>query len=37
MEFNGTIHKIFDAVQISATFKKRDVVIETSETKGDKT
>jgi len=27
MEFNGTIHKIFDAVQISATFKKRDVVL----------
>ncbi len=28
MEFNGTIHKIFDAVQISATFKKREVVLE---------
>jgi len=32
MEFNGTIHKIFDAVQISATFKKRDVVLEVIET-----
>jgi len=27
MEFNGTIHKIFDAVHISDTFKKRDVVL----------
>lgn len=37
MEFTGTIHKIFDEVHISATFKKRDVVLETSETKGDTT
>ena len=27
MEFNGTIHKICDAVHISDTFKKRDVVL----------
>jgi len=27
MEFNGTIHKICDAVQVNATFKKRDVVL----------
>ena len=37
MDFTGTIHKICDTVHIKETFKKRDVVIESSETKGDKT
>jgi len=27
MEFNGTIHKICETVQVNATFKKRDVVL----------
>jgi hypothetical protein len=37
MEFTGIIHKIFDEVHRTATFKTRDVVLETSETKGDTT
>jgi hypothetical protein len=37
MDFTGTIHKIFDEVHRTATFKTRDVVLETSETKGDTT
>lgn len=37
MEFSGIIHKICETVHISATFKKRDVVIESSETSGDRT
>jgi len=37
MDFTGIIHKIAETVQISATFKKRDVVLESSETKGETT
>ena len=37
MEFTGTIHKICETVHIKETFKKRDVIIEASETKGDRT
>jgi len=37
MEITGKIHKIFDTAHISATFKKRDLVLEVIETssKGD--
>ena len=37
MEFVGRIHKIMETQQVSATFQKRDIVIESSETNGDKT
>jgi len=37
MEFSGIIHKICDTVHISETFKKRAFIIESSETKGDRT
>ena len=37
MEFKGRIHKILETQQISATFQKRDIVIESSATKGDRT
>jgi len=32
MEFSGIIHKIFEEVHISATFKKREVILEVIET-----
>lgn len=37
MEFTGIIHKIFDEVHVTEKFKKREVVLEVSETKGDRT
>ena len=37
MDFIGKIHKIMETQQVSATFQKRDIVIESSETNGDKT
>lgn len=37
MEFSGIIHHIAEIVHVSATFKKREVVLEVSETKGDRT
>ena len=37
MEFIGRLHKIMETQQVSATFQKRDIVIESSETNGDKT
>jgi hypothetical protein len=37
MEFSGIIHKINEVVHVNATFKKRSFVIESSETKGERT